>query len=491
MEPESFSSYIQRFSQLELESLLHHWMESHPGRRLPPVREIAARLHISSRDVVAHLNALRAQGRIETRPGSGSWPTGVMPQPIVHPRVPRKDASDLANEIRERIAKGGYLTGERLPTAKELAKEWNCHPRTASRALEILVDEGRLVRDQRRWRLPRPHPATGRHRPKVLLVGAADGSGSLRMDSDREIDFWREISTEIARNELESSRQFWSGEPLSIPPGTIGVIVSTWHQPQSALLLEAVRATRLPVCTWREGLDDAALGSLTHHPRLHLHDVAHSEQAGRDMGRHLAERAIRKAAWISPFQGTSWARSREAGLRHALEAAQVPMDSFCLERISEWDFVAPAWSDPPLEEALPASALDPLTGGRSRAVFAQAAEQRGLHWLMEALEPRLHDALASGADAWVACNDRIAALLKEWLVRQRAWDPERLLLAGFDDSALALRNDLTSYRFDTTSMARSMVLQILSYRPRAQPRAPIRHGGHVVPRGSTSRTATA
>lgn len=487
VEPESFSTYIRNIRHLGLETLIQGWIETHPKRRLPPVREIASNLRVSSRDVVAHLNELRAQGRIETRPGSGSWPTGAMPKRVDEGSPPRRDASDLANDLRGGIDDGRYATGERLPTAKELAKTWNCHPRTASRALEILVAEGRLARENRGWKVPRHRSSALGHRPKVLLVGAADPNGSLRMDTDREIDFWREISTEIARNQLESTRQFWDGEPLRAPAGTIGLIVSTWHQPDSPKLLDAARATRLPVCTWREGLDDAALRSLPHHPRLHLHDVAHSEQAGRDMGNHLVERSVGKAAWISPFHGTSWSRSREAGLRNRLEEGDIPLESFCREGISEWDFLGPAWNDTRLLETWPAAALDELTGDHARSVFAKAAEQRGLHQLLDSLSPLLERALETGADAWIACNDLVAALLKEWLVAKGAWNPGHLLLAGFDDSALALRHDLTSYRFDTAAMARSMVLQILSFRPRAQPIRPIRHGGHVVPRGSTSR----
>lgn len=485
MERDSFSVFVRQSRSPELVDRLVEWMGIHPTRRLPSVREISQALRLSSRDVVAALEQLRREGRIETRPGSGSWPNGHLPTP------PSRDTSrvDLIDKIREQIASGLHPTGHALPSAKSLAALWNCHPQTVRKALNILTGQGTLARDGRQWIVPRPGSSRHRQAERILLVGSANETGDLRMDSDREIDFWREISTEISRNGLESSRRIWDGEPLQIPAGTIGLIVSTWHQPESTPLLEAARATRRPVCTWLEGLDDATLQTLSHHHRLHLHDVAHSQQAGRDMGRHLLERSVRRLAWISPFQGAAWSRSREAGLRQSLEGRRVPLRHFGLDRISEWDFVAPAWSDPDLWETLHTTRLDALTGQRSHPVIAQAAEQLGLRWLMDALEPHLERALDWGADAWVACNDRIAALIKEWLVRRGRWDPNQLLLAGFDDSGLALRHDLTSYRFDTTAMARSMVRQILSYRPRDRPPHLVRHGGHVVVRGSTSKVA--
>ncbi len=377
MEPEVFSHFARNRESLGLAALLRLWLELYPHRRLPPVRDITETLRISSRDVVAHLDELRTQGLVETRAGSGSWPTGTMPTPGNPRHSPRQAASDLAHEIREGIATGKYPSGERLPTAKELARSWKCHPRTASRALDMLVSEGRLERDSRGWKVPRPRTPSAKRRPKILLVGAADGTGILRMDTDREIDFWREVSTEIARNGLESARHFWTGGSLAIPPGTLGLIVSTWHHIESAPLLEAARATRLPVCTWMEGLDPATLKSLAKHERLHLHDVAHSEQAGHDMGSHLLDRSATRLAWIAPFQKAAWSRSREAGLYRSLSEHRATARSFCLEGLSEWDYLEPAWSDPTLLRTLPLPSLQSLTGGRGRPIVALAPGSPG------------------------------------------------------------------------------------------------------------------
>jgi len=484
-----FAEFASKLGKADPGEILRRWIASRPRDRLPTVRELGTALHRSSRDIAALLVRLRREGVVETRQGSGSWPVGSLPpQAAAKSEHPSSTARSL--ELIEEIQRGIHPTGHAMPSAKHLAARWNCHPQTVSKILKELTIRGILLRNGRQWWVARPKPVRARSAERILLVGSPNDVGELRMDSDREIEYWRDISMEIARNGLESSRHLWTGGSIPTSPGTIGLIVSTWHQSESAALLDAAGATRLPVCTWMEGLDEDALDHLGHRNRLHLHDVAHSEQAGRDMGQHLFQRSVRKVAWISPFQAASWARSREAGLRHSLEAGHSLVRSFGLERISEWDFVAPAWGDPLLWEMVPAPGLDTLTGGRSRPVIAQAAEQLGLRWLMEELEPHLEQALAWNAEAWVACNDRIAALLKEWLIHRNAWNPSKLALAGFDDSALSLRHDLTSYRFDTASMARSMVLQILSYRQRERKPRLVRHGGHVVPRGSTSRLET-
>ncbi len=48
----------------------------------------------------------------------------------------------IAESLRRRIAQGDLKPGERLPTVRDLAQQWDCTPSTVSRAYAILADEG-------------------------------------------------------------------------------------------------------------------------------------------------------------------------------------------------------------------------------------------------------------------------------------------------------------------------------------------------------------
>ncbi|MEN9309343.1 MAG: hypothetical protein RL173_3275 [Fibrobacterota bacterium] len=483
----SFSAFTTSRPSDDLRAHLLRWLKTYPQQRIPPVREISQALQISSRDVVSLMGELRQEGIIETRRGSGSWPSGGLPVAAEQADKIRQSPSELAHTLRERIRGGVYATGSALPSAKTLAHEWDRHPQTVGRILDSLVTAGVLEKSGRSWMVPRPRTTKSAHaKHRILLVGASDDSGALRMDSDREVEFWRDISLEASRNGLETSRFPWRSGAIAVPPGTLGLVVSTWHILDVQELLHQTALTRLPVCTWMEGLDGREAPGTADHPRLFVHEVAHSKRAGQDMGQYLSQCGYRRVAWISPFGKASWSRSREEGMTERLDAAGVECASFGIEALSEWDFLAPAWSDPDLWDIISPRKIDDLTDGRSRTVVAKAAEQLGLSRLARAWSASLEEALAWRPDVWVACNDRAALIAKEWLSRKGLSLPGGIAIAGFDDSGEALRQDLTSYRFDTASMSRSMLLQILSWRKdRRGPVRISRHAGSVVVRGST------
>lgn len=470
---------------LSVFKLLQDRIREQPDQRLPSVRSISSTHHVSSREVVAALAELRRLDLVETRPGSGTWPKGKLPKPPSAAR-PRLDPSLLAEKLVAEVLAGRFSTRETLPPAKTLAMEWGCHPQTARAALRLVEAEGLLERSGRSWRKSRPRTVHQHKRASILLLGASDEQGRLRMDTDREIEFWREISNEAARNGLDTHRAVWTGSVVTVPRGALGIVVSTWHVSDARELILATRSCGLPVRTWQDGWSGPMQGISRDHPRLRIHDAALSADAGKAMGVHLLERGFRRIAWISPFHGATWSRSREAGLRSVLETEGARVEAFTIDAVSEWDFLTKAWADPELWGTLDAPALERLTRGRSHPVIARAAEQIGRKLILEAWSARLQEALDWQADAWVAANDLAAGIAHEWLQAPDRIPSRPRGLAGFDDATEALRQDLTSFRFDTAAMARSMIHGILSHRKdRHSVRDVVRHGGNVVPRGST------
>ena len=52
----------------------------------------------------------------------------------------------IAEEIRTKIMNGQYIPGARIPSEVRLSKLFNTTPVTASKALNILTEEGLLIR---------------------------------------------------------------------------------------------------------------------------------------------------------------------------------------------------------------------------------------------------------------------------------------------------------------------------------------------------------
>ena len=68
--------------------------------------------------------------------------------PSDRPRVP--PSRHVADDLRRRIAAGEWQPGQQLPTNRALAGEYATTPRTVSKALRTLEDEG-LVEIAPNW----------------------------------------------------------------------------------------------------------------------------------------------------------------------------------------------------------------------------------------------------------------------------------------------------------------------------------------------------
>ncbi len=447
------------------------------SRRLPSVRALAARWKCSPTTVQGVLRTARAMGWIETREGGGSWPAGRMPIKIA-PNA-RRTAETLAADLREEIRSGRWGSGERLPPPKHTAARHRVHPATARKAYGRLSDEALLEREGRAWRVSRPRRRTDA-RAVLLCLGARETDGSLRLTTDREWDFWREIQIEAARNHLLPEIHAWSGKlpDLSIRP--MGVVVSTWHLPDPHPLLSALHRARLPSAVWLENPVLSPARVPIQSPWLGFHDMAYGLESGAVLGDHPAIRKHARIAWISPFHGAEWSRNRLEGLRRKLPNGVILYEALG-PWVSEWDFQAAVWRDPEAWKRLR------LEGVGRAAQYPDLArpliEAIGRDRLIEKFSPSLEAALASGSSLWVAASDWVALACLDWLGARGLRVPEDMALAGFDDSREALRHGLTSVRFDASMMARAMVRQVLA--PEAGVRRTIHYAGTVVARGST------
>ncbi|MEN9353325.1 MAG: hypothetical protein RL318_650 [Fibrobacterota bacterium] len=390
------------------------------------------------------------------------------------------DAARLADAITTGIQTGKFTTDRPLPSPKDFAKLHDVHPATVRKALATLVAQRTVERSGRAWKVSLPHSGKPARSPVLWCIGASDSEGNLRMDTDREWDFWREIQGEAIRNGMEPRLVPWSGALPGLD-GVLGAVVSTWHMNDSTALLDSLLRTRLPATVWVANHENLPGQRYRHVNTMWFHDLAFGKESGHTMARHVAKLGHRKIAWISPFHASEWSRNRLAGLQEELPA-DIALFTANHEWVSEWDLQKDIYKDPQVLGRIDLAEVD--HGGATEAIALPLVETITRERALEILGPRLDAALAFKATLWVAASDLTARWCLHWLRGRGIRTPQDLLLAGFDDSREASRLGLTSLRFDVQSMARAMLHQILS--SRRQHRNLTRYAGHVVTRSSTS-----
>lgn len=427
--------------------------------------------------VQAVLATAREQGWIETRRGSGIWASGALPAAAV--RSTRRGAAELADLLAGEIRSGSYAVGQDLPSPKALSRKHDLSPATVRKALRSLETRSLVERRGRSWRVGgMARPRTG-VRPVLLCLGAPGADGRLRIESDPEWDFWREIQSEAVRSGLEPRLVPWRGQLPEMDDAVVGSVVSNWHMMDSRPLLDQLLRGRRPAAVWvanYEILPGAAYGLAR---TLWFHDLANGRGAGRTMAEYIGRLPHRHVAWIGPFQGAPWARNRLQGLRESLDP-RIRLDVHAGNWTSEWDVQAHVLGDPAVLGKVgwtgDASERDRL----ARPLVEAVTRDRCL----EVFGSHLHEALEGGATLWIAASDLVARWVLHWLRAHGREVPRDLALASFDDTRDASLLDLTSLRFGVQEMARSMIRQVLSA-PR-EPRRLSSYPSHVFERASTA-----
>lgn len=469
-------SFVPKYRQLAL--LFAQQLPTWPDGRLPTVRELATLHSTGTRTIAKALDLLRREGLVDSRRGSGVWRAGQAPATAsVKLKV---NAFDFADRLCEEIRQGLHPWNTDLPSIKEFATRWKCHPQTAGKALETAVRTGLVERNGRRHRPVHPRPRQRSSAPTLLCIGAADNLGRFRMDTDRESDFWRELGSQAAHAGLSLSRRPWTGERIRVDSSSVGVVASTWHCQEPDLLRQELERLRLPVCLWTE--EYTLQESAPRNSRIRFHEQGYHKDVGASAARHLLDLGHSRFAYISPWHASRWSKNRLKGIEEDVEGRGGRVDSFCLEGISVWDRLAPAYCDPRIGSSFPNTHVARLVEGSSAPIRDAIILELGMNRIRKDLSPLLERALASGATAWIAANDLCALQAMAWLRGKGVKVPSEVSLAGFDDTTEALRADLTSYRFASDSMARAMIRQILNPSRGA---TVMRHEGVVVARGST------
>lgn len=112
----------------------------------------------------------------------------------VDPSAPEPLFAQLAGAIRTAVVQGDVVTGERLPSAKELAASLDVNVHTVLRAYQILRDEGLLELRRGRGAVISASPHDWTDLQKALEVVAAE---SVRLGLSHD------ATTSLVRSAIE------------------------------------------------------------------------------------------------------------------------------------------------------------------------------------------------------------------------------------------------------------------------------------------------
>ena len=93
---------------------------------------------------------------------------------------PRPPYVQVADDLRAAITTGRYAPGERLPSGRDLAREYGVALMTMQRALTALADEGYVALYKSRGAFVRSPEAGGGAGPRPTLDGLAQEVRDLR-----------------------------------------------------------------------------------------------------------------------------------------------------------------------------------------------------------------------------------------------------------------------------------------------------------------------
>jgi len=462
-----------------------------PDTCLPAIRTMAAGAGVSALTMWRAVQALKAQGVVEVKHGSGIYRAGQGPRPAVLPRRKPLPWEQACEKLAADVAAGACRCPPALPTLKEMAGRYGVVPRTMRRAVEALVADGLVAAAGRRYRLS---ASARRSVDTVVLVGRGAPDGSLVLPTPRMEQQLRVLEEECARAgvrlkaigaERGARRLAFTPEASAYLGGKVraesvlGYLIWTTSLlvPAVVSLVRSLVPGGRPVSLLDEGGEFSTGSGELARPGLAVFSVSNSPGSGLEVSRYLRSLGHRHIAYVTLWPGVRWSENRLDGLRRGLG----PGSEVCVYAPAEErrDYVPGLAA---VEQALARVSARAGQGRReSQVQRALAASGDYAQGLIARQERQAHaaelfgQALAGGgASAWVAANDELAVAALDFLRSGKRRVPEDLSVAGFDDTPEAFSRELTSYNFNVSAVAHAMIYHIL------EPRAPSRRTPRVV-----------
>jgi DNA-binding transcriptional regulator YhcF (GntR family) len=493
--------------------------------RMPPLRLLASEAGVSLSTMFRAAHELRDDGHLLVV-GRGGMVVcgGERTATSIHDPAPRfaqpiRTSPTAAELVRRRLSEelfdGSIRPGGQLPACKELSQRYGVSAATMRKALGALVDEGRLVRSGKQYALKVVPTAPNR---TVLLVAPTDWVDTLPYTVPGGPPFW--VALEHACRSL-SIRLSVYGYFVAVPAAYKGQYRTAFEAHLKTLgrsllgcivlgqgargayvhpILQTALQCSLPTLL----IDQSGHGlpsRISQLPRagyLRWVDVAGGERSGREMANALMSLGHRNVALFSFPNSLEWSRARSEGFTRAFD------DAGFGDRLHEYvlppggDSVEEALTQPTRSSVLAAlnaaagtiTALGPSWYRADEGLAGRMMSSVNRRALALSLEPLFTQAQARPeCTAWVGLNDAVALIALQFLSSKRVAVPQRISVAGFDNTPEGFCAGLTSYDFASTALADYAVRFLTHGVYTDNPSVVVeRLGGRVVMRGTVKTT---
>ncbi len=489
------------------------------GDRLPPIRVLARQAQVSAAAMCEALGLLKSENIVSIVKNRGAY--------LGHPPVDGRGGYQAARpgesqrwqrlkiQIEKDIFNGQFAPGEAMPSLRDLQKAYAVSYKTLRKAMEAIASEAVVVPHKKTYMVPHLRRAHG----TLVFISAPEAATKIICGGYPVTEFLSTLRREGGKSMINVAvvpfdperRRAAFGNHLAAlreKHSVVGYILWASHLPERKLeqalqsLREAVRpeSRSLEGAPLRSGdgkpagLDkpvavvdttwDMAVTNALHHQAdlagwaFRTFTVA-GIAGGRQVGQYLLKLGHRKVAFLSYCHKEIWSQYRFRGLLQSFQGAGFGegVRKFVIEEVDDRFHALPGPED--LESfRKQADAFLASSQAAGLGYYAgYALEQMSgsvwnfIHQLKMAarVEPILAAALQeTGLTACVGANDRMALLARDHFIKRGLRIPRDMSVIGFDDSKAATDNDLSSYSFTFSEIARKILSYVLSPRQRVQ-----------------------
>jgi DNA-binding LacI/PurR family transcriptional regulator/DNA-binding transcriptional regulator YhcF (GntR family) len=489
------------------------------GDRLPPIRVLARQAQVSAAAMCEALGVLKAESLVSIVKNRGAYLGNPPADGRGGYQAARPGESQrwqrLKIQIEKDIFNGQFAPGEAMPSLRDLQKAYAVSYKTLRKAMEAIASEAVVVPHKKTYMVPHLRRAHG----TLVFISAPEAATKIICGGYPITEFLSTLRREGGKSMInvavvpfdpERRRAVFGNQLAALREkhSVVGYILWASHLPERKLeqalqtLREAVRpesrplegAPLRPADGKPAGLDkpvavvdttwDMAVTNALHHQAdlagwaFRTFTVA-GIAGGRQVGQYLLKLGHRKVAFLSYCHKEIWSQYRFRGLLQSFQGAGFGegVRKFVIEEVDDRFHALPGPED--LEE-FRKRADGFLTAAQTAGLGYYASyafeQMSGSVWnyihqvkMAARVDPILAAAvLEPGLTACVGANDRMALLARDHFSKRGMRIPRDMSVIGFDDSKGATDNDLSSYSFTFSEIARKILAYVLSPRQRVQ-----------------------
>ena len=365
------------------------------------------------------------------------------------------------------ILNGVYTSSTPMPSYKQLCARYSISYSTLRKALNALINEKAIEQSGHIHRIASP----GRqHRfARIVLIGAygLNGRAALGLMHGEYMRFLEasciksNIALDVIHYRISNNGITYHNDAtqksctLEKDKPILGYLICAGasYDNHSIALIKRLSRQKKPIAVFVQrhmpGLYEAAAARAG----VKLYPVAYDTAPGEIMGRHLIAHGHRNIAYLSHLHSQEWSPQRYKGLCNAFKKAGFPdaVHAYTLDKFATADsyrtLAQKSFDVQPLRSAytrwlkrqknrVPEEMCRRF---ESALKFGLGGDEIRYHML-----PKFEQALANRSiTAWVAATDGVAVLAADFLAQRGKRVPQKISLAGFDDSTPALERGIT------------------------------------------------